>query len=186
MSERWTSLTRVSSPDAEARGRWQELAEEVRRRDRAIDELDRAAEVRAAYAAHGDELYRLALRGLATAAMDVSDGLLLDSWRLAEASGESAMLAVLAPDRGAMVYIDKVESRTALRFAGLPTGDYALALIHDENANARLDTLAGIPREGFGFSRNPPIRFGAPRFAAARFTLTGDAQKQQIRMRYIL
>lgn len=27
------------------------------------------------------------------------------------------MLAVLAPDRGAMVYADKVESRTALRFA---------------------------------------------------------------------
>ncbi|KAA0113390.1 NAD-dependent DNA ligase LigA [Mycolicibacterium sp. P9-22] len=30
MSEGSTSLTRVSSPDAEARGRWQELAEEVR------------------------------------------------------------------------------------------------------------------------------------------------------------
>lgn len=75
---------------------------------------------------------------------------------------------------------------TSFRLDTLPRGDYALALIHDENANARLDTLAGIPREGFGFSRNPPIRFGAPRFAAARFTLTGDAQKQQIRMRYIL
>jgi DNA-binding IclR family transcriptional regulator len=37
--------------------------------------------------------------------------------QLAEATGESAMLAVLAPDRSAMVYTDKVESRTALRFA---------------------------------------------------------------------
>jgi DNA-binding IclR family transcriptional regulator len=37
--------------------------------------------------------------------------------RLAESSGESAMLAVLAPDRGAMIYTDKVEARTALRFA---------------------------------------------------------------------
>lgn len=36
--------------------------------------------------------------------------------RLAEESGESAMLSILAPDRGAMVYTDKVESRTALRF----------------------------------------------------------------------
>ena len=53
----------------------------------------------------------------------------------------------------------------------LPRGDYALAVIHDENGNARLDTIAGIPREGFGFSRNPPIRFGPPRFAAARFDL---------------
>lgn len=73
----------------------------------------------------------------------------------------------------------------ALRFDGLPLGTYAIAVIHDENNNSRLDTLAGIPREGFGFSRNPPIRFGAPRFAAARFTVATDANQQQIRMRYI-
>ena len=65
-------------------------------------------------------------------------------------------------------------------------GDYAVAVIHDENSNDKLDTFAGIPREGFGFSRNPPIRFGAPRFAAARFALTVMPKQQQIRMRYIL
>jgi len=70
-------------------------------------------------------------------------------------------------------------------FSGLPRGGYAVSVIHDENNNARLDTLAGIPREGFGFSRNPPIRFGAPRFAAARFEVGSDAQRQQVRMRYI-
>ena len=37
--------------------------------------------------------------------------------RLASAMGETSMLAVLAPDRRAMLYADKVESRTALRFA---------------------------------------------------------------------
>jgi uncharacterized protein (DUF2141 family) len=74
----------------------------------------------------------------------------------------------------------------ALRFDGLPLGHYAVAVIHDENNNARLDTFAGIPREGFGFSRNPAIRFAAPRFAAARFAVTGDANLQQIRMRYML
>lgn len=37
--------------------------------------------------------------------------------RLAGTVGETAMLAVLAPDRRAMIYADKVESRTALRFA---------------------------------------------------------------------
>lgn len=72
-----------------------------------------------------------------------------------------------------------------VRIAGLGRGDYAVSVIHDENNNAKLDTFAGIPREGFGFSRNPPIRFGAPRFAAARFTVTSDANQQQIRMRYI-
>ena len=74
----------------------------------------------------------------------------------------------------------------ALAFEGLPHGDYAVAVIHDENGNAKLDTFAGIPKEGFGFSRNPPIGFGAPRFTAARFTVAGDADRQQIRMRYIL
>ena len=73
----------------------------------------------------------------------------------------------------------------AIRFDALPRGDYALAVIHDENDNARLDTFAGIPREGFGFSRNPAIGFGPPRFAAARFAIAGDAAVQQVRMRYI-
>ncbi len=68
---------------------------------------------------------------------------------------------------------------------GLPHGNYAAAVIHDENNNAKLDTLAGIPREGFGFSRNPVIRFGPPRFSAARFTLDSVAETQQIKMRYI-
>lgn len=72
-----------------------------------------------------------------------------------------------------------------LRVDGLPHGTYAIAVIHDENSNSRLDTFAGIPREGFGFSRNPAVGFGPPRFAAARFAVMGDAQMQQIRMRYI-
>ncbi len=71
-------------------------------------------------------------------------------------------------------------------FTGLPPGGYAVAVIHDENNNARLDTFAGIPKEGFGFSRNPPIRFGPPKFAAARFTIAGDANVQQVKMRYFL
>lgn len=75
---------------------------------------------------------------------------------------------------------------TSLRFDGLARGDYAVAVIHDENDNRKLDTFAGIPREGFGFSRNPAVSFGPPRFAAARFTLTSDADRQQIKMRYLL
>ena len=74
----------------------------------------------------------------------------------------------------------------ALRIAGLPHGDYAVAVIHDENGNRKLDTFMGIPREGFGFSRNPPIGFGAPRFTAARFSLQGDTETQQVQMHYLL
>jgi uncharacterized protein (DUF2141 family) len=70
-------------------------------------------------------------------------------------------------------------------FPGLPQRGYALAIIHDENSNAKLDTIAGIPREGYGFSRNAAVRFGPPRFSAARFMLAGDAEMQQVKMRYI-
>lgn len=73
-----------------------------------------------------------------------------------------------------------------VRFDGLAPGRYAIAVIHDENSNARLDTFAGIPREGFGFSRNPRIGFGPPRFAAAGFDLDGNASAQTVRIRYLL
>ncbi|WP_284054590.1 DUF2141 domain-containing protein [Stakelama marina] len=73
-----------------------------------------------------------------------------------------------------------------VRFTALSPGAYAVSVIHDENGNAKLDTFAGIPREGFGFSRNPAIRFGPPRFDAARFDVSGPTETQQVRMRYIL
>ena len=70
-------------------------------------------------------------------------------------------------------------------FPGLPQRGYALAIIHDENSNSKLDTIAGIPREGYGFSRNAAARFGPPRFSAARFMVAGDAELQLVKMRYI-
>lgn len=69
---------------------------------------------------------------------------------------------------------------------GIAPGHYALSLVHDENGNGRLDTIAAIPREGFGFSRNPPIRFGPPRFADTLFAVGNDTVIQSIRVRYLL
>ena len=53
-------------------------------------------------------------------------------------------------------------------------------------APLRLDTLLGIPREGFAFSRNPPIRFGAPRYDEASFRVGDSASVQTLRLRYLL
>lgn len=77
-------------------------------------------------------------------------------------------------------------TQNVVTFEGLAPGTYAAAIIHDENGNAKLDTLMGIPREGFGFSRNPAIGFGPPSFNAARFTVDATAAPQQVRMRYLL
>ena len=68
----------------------------------------------------------------------------------------------------------------------VPPGQYSLSVIHDENGNGRLDTFLRVPREGFGFSRNPGIRMGPPRFEETRFIMTSGDSAQSIRVRYIL
>lgn len=65
-------------------------------------------------------------------------------------------------------------------------GVYALAVIHDENGNGRLDKFMAIPREGFGFSRNPRIRMGPPRFDEVRFEIGHAAARQIVQMKYLL
>ena len=73
-----------------------------------------------------------------------------------------------------------------LLFNGLAPGDYAIALFHDENANSRFDTMLGIPREGFGFSRNPVVRFGAPRFDRVSMRLAPGYTRIHVRLQYLL
>jgi uncharacterized protein (DUF2141 family) len=72
-----------------------------------------------------------------------------------------------------------------LRFGPVPNGRYAISLFHDENGNGKLDKRVMIPREGYGFSRDAPVRFGPPSFADAAFAVNGEASRQPIRMRYI-
>lgn len=71
-------------------------------------------------------------------------------------------------------------------FTGVAPGRYALALLHDENGNGRADMMLMLPREGFGFSRNPALRFGPPRFARAAFAVAGGEVQQAIHVRYLL
>lgn len=72
-------------------------------------------------------------------------------------------------------------------FAGVRPGRYAIALLHDENGNGKIDrALLFMPREGFGFSRDAPVRMGPPKFGAAVFTVGDEPVHQAIRMRYML
>ena len=78
-------------------------------------------------------------------------------------------------------------SRPQATFANLPQGRYAISVLHDENANGRADkTLGLIPREGFGFSRDAPVRMGPPKFDQAAFAIDGGDVTQSIRMRYLM
>ena len=76
-------------------------------------------------------------------------------------------------------------SQVELDFGRVPPGRYAISLFHDENGNGKLDTRLGIPREGYGFSRDAPVRLGPPSFRAAAFPVERSGQHQTIRMRYI-
>lgn len=68
----------------------------------------------------------------------------------------------------------------------LPPGIYAIALFHDENSNRKLDKFMGVPREGFGFSRNPVVRFGPPKFEQVDIKLESGLTRQLVRVQYIL
>lgn len=69
-------------------------------------------------------------------------------------------------------------------FEYIPQGTYAIAVVHDENMNGKLDTnKLGVPTEGFGFSNEPKV-FGAPSFSAARFYYDGIDLDLTISLQY--
>lgn len=80
-----------------------------------------------------------------------------------------------------------VQAASAAHFsiAAPADGTYAISLVHDENSNAKMDMRLFLPREGFGFSRNPAIGMGAPKFGSASFAVSGSTA-QTIRMKYVL
>jgi uncharacterized protein (DUF2141 family) len=70
-------------------------------------------------------------------------------------------------------------------FEDIPPGKYALAVIHDENMNGKLDTTGlGIPTEGYGFSNDVKGLFGAPAFSAASFAYDGRHLDLTISLQY--
>jgi uncharacterized protein (DUF2141 family) len=70
-------------------------------------------------------------------------------------------------------------------FEDIPPGTYALAVVHDENMNGKLDTnWLGIPREGYGFSNDAKALLGAPSFSAASFQYDGETLDLTISLHY--
>jgi uncharacterized protein (DUF2141 family) len=71
-------------------------------------------------------------------------------------------------------------------FADVPPGDYVLAVVHDENGNNKVDTMLGIPREGVGFSHNPAMVFGPPKWESAKFHVAGGPVSLDVKLKYFL
>jgi uncharacterized protein (DUF2141 family) len=69
----------------------------------------------------------------------------------------------------------KIAGKTVKQqFFGLKPGNYAVAVVDDQNGDRKLNTdFFGIPKEGFGISKNPTVsvQTGTPEFRDASFAL---------------
>jgi uncharacterized protein (DUF2141 family) len=60
-------------------------------------------------------------------------------------------------------------------FNNLMPGEYAVALYHDQNSDGICNLgMFGIPKEGFGFSRNFKPKWSAPHFEDCKINLLKD------------
>lgn len=78
-----------------------------------------------------------------------------------------------------------LKENNSISFTDLPFGEYAIAVLHDENENEKMDfNFLGIPQEGFGFSNNAKVTFGPPSFEEAKFNLNSTLLELKIKLRY--
>ena len=71
-------------------------------------------------------------------------------------------------------------------FADVPPGTYAVAVMHDENSNGKLDkSFIGKPVEGYGVSNNHTYALQSPEWAESKFEVkSGQKVKLAIELRY--
>ena len=80
-----------------------------------------------------------------------------------------------------------VPGRDATLVVGLEGWGYSeLSTAPIQRILYRSFSLMGMPREGFGFSRSPVVRFGPPKFEQVHIKLASGLTRQVIRMQYIL
>lgn len=77
------------------------------------------------------------------------------------------------------------KKRALVKFSSLPPGTYALAILHDENKNDKMDfNFLGMPLEGYGFSNDASEMFGPPSFEDASFKVSGEKTSHTVTAQY--
>jgi uncharacterized protein (DUF2141 family) len=89
-------------------------------------------------------------------------------------------------EKAAALRTVKIASKSATCvFDGVKPGSYAIAAMHDENGNGKLDkNFIGIPTEGVGASRDARGRMGPPKWKDAVFSFAGGAIPVAITIHY--
>jgi uncharacterized protein (DUF2141 family) len=71
--------------------------------------------------------------------------------------------------------VPAIEGNMVMRVEGLPPGEYAVIVVHDENLNRRIDKdWRGVPIEQWGMSNNPRVYMTTPAYHRAKFRMDGD------------
>ena len=80
--------------------------------------------------------------------------------------------------------VDAQPGKVQLILAGMPPGDYAVSLFHDENGNGKLDrNPVGMPIEPHGFSNDAAGSFGPPTFQQSRMPLAAAGNTVTVNLR---
>ena len=81
--------------------------------------------------------------------------------------------------------IRRIDADQVVFECDLPPGTYAASVLHDENANHKMDTSAvGIPKEGYGCTNNPKPRFRQATFKESTFALPAEGASLTISVQY--
>ena len=83
-------------------------------------------------------------------------------------------------------FLNVPASAPVATFTGVSPGRWAVAAVHDQDGDGKLDTLLGVPREGIGFTRNPRLGWGPPSFDSAAVAMDGADRTERVRLRYFL
>lgn len=71
-------------------------------------------------------------------------------------------------------------------FRNLKPGSYGVSVLHNAKGDGKLHrNLLGIPTDGFGFSRNPTILTGPPKFEDSVVFVAGLDTNIQIQLMYL-
>ena len=75
----------------------------------------------------------------------------------------------------AVAQADAASPRTVLVLRDMPPGRYGVSVMHDRNANGKLDSnIVGVPTEPYGAIRDARGRMGPPAFEDAAVDVQGD------------
>ena len=117
----------------------------------------------------------------ATLKVDVT-GLKSDRGTVRIAIYESEAKFIKEPFKAAVLPIQGKKAQWLLE--ALPPGEYAVAVVHDENGNGKTDKGAfGIPTEPYAFSNGAKALTGPPKWKEARFSVRAPGTSLEIRLR---